>query len=290
MQQIIKNWLSDPKRKYADGLAIFKTAAAPEIKKKYAEFLSSVTQEPKQFDLHFGMLINKVSDIERKIALNPDAFKDMKLVLSSVPIDNSAEIAAKETEIEELKAKLESLTENEKDAAAESTLSELQQELEALKEQRGIQIVHYDNLPTEIKTSYDRVKIITPLMASLHADISVESLAVATRTKLVKQLVDLDDERRAAWDSIDEWSEGKSMEPKTELPLYSDNELIKGAEMARRIIRLKENIARSQEAADKAERETIKASAVARIEKYNVELTELEAIVNKTTDDITGIQ
>lgn len=304
MKKIIQEWLANPKRTYADGLAIFKTAASPEIKKRYAEYFSSV-ENPEQFDIHFGMLINKVSDIERKITLNPDAFKDLKLVLAVATADNAVEIAAKEVEIEELKETIESLqsekadvddleTELEEKAdaleTAETALAQKEAELEALKEQRGVQIVQYDNLPADIKKLYDRVKEITPIMASLHAEISVEGLHHSTRTKLVKKLVELDDERRSAWDTIDEWAEGKTMEHDLELPAYSENEVVKGAEIARRIIRLKENITRSQDAADKAERETIKQSALTRVASYTVELAELEAIVSKSTDDKGTVQ
>ena len=290
MHNIIKEWLANPKRTYADGLAIFKTAASPEIKKKYSEYFSSVT-EPKQFDIHFGMLINKITDIERKISINPDAFKDMKLVLATAPDNNDAEIAAKEIEIEELKAEIENLEEQNADAEkVQEKIEALQAELEVLKEQRGVKIVQYDNLPADIKALYDRVKEITPIMASLHAEISVEGLNQTTRAKLVKKLTDFDDERRSAWDTIDEWAEGKTMEHDLEQPTYSENEVVKGAEIARRIIRLKENITRSQDAADKAERETIKQSALKRVATYTAELAELEAIVSKPTDDKGTVQ
>ena len=310
MKKIIQEWLANPKRTYADGLAIFKTAAAPEIKKKYAEYFSSI-ENPEQFDIHFGMLINKVSDIDRKITLNPSAFKDLKLVLAAIPANNEAEIAAKECEIEALKATIDSLQTHKDDAHSENQelsekseeleqellekseeleeleteLAEKVAELEALKEQRGVQIVQYDNLPADIKKLYDCVKEITPIMASLHAEISVEGLHHSTRTKLVKKLVEFDDERRSAWDTIDEWAEGKTVEHDLELPAYSENEVVKGAEIARRIIRLKENITRSQDAADKADRETIKQSALKRVATYTAELAELEAIVSKPTDD-----
>ena len=298
MLKNIQEWLADPKRKYADGLAIFKTAAAPEIKKKYGEYFSAVEGEPEQFDMHFGMLINKVSDIENKMRINPDAFKDLTLLVA--PVDNSKEIAAKEAEISTLKATIETLqskeiesTEIEDNATvislteAEEKLLALETELETLKEKRGISIVQYDNLPEDIKKLYDRVKAITPLMASLHADISVEEIHPNTRKSLAKKLCDLDDERRLAWDAIDVWSEGKTVEPTLEANSFSDDVLAKGMQIARRMERLKENINRSKDSAEKADRQTIKASALARIEKYEKELAELQALVTPPDEQAT---
>ena len=308
MLKTIQEWLADPKRKYADGLAIFKTASSPDIKKKYGEYFSSVVGEPDQFDMHYGMLVNKVSDIENKMRVNPDAFKNLKLVVAAVSVDNSKEIADKEAEIAQLKAtidsfnlkKVETPLENEvlteKTNSTETELTEttdaltqaeekllaLETELTVLKEQRGISIVQYDNLPAEIKKLYDRVKVITPFMASLHADISVENLNVNTRKSLVKKLCDLDDERRNAWDAIDAWSEGKTVEPVLEKSLYSDDKIVKGMQMARRIIQLKENIRCSQETADKADRETIKLNAIERISAYEKELAQLQVLLIPT--------
>ena len=298
MLKTIQEWLAAPNRKYAEGLAIFKIAAAPEIKKKYGEYFSAVDGEPDQFDMHFGMLINKVSDIENKMRINPDAFKDLTLLVA--PVDNSKEIAAKEAEISTLKATIETLqskeiesTEIEDNATvislteAEEKLLALETELETLKEKRGISIVQYDNLPEDIKKLYDRVKAITPLMASLHADISVEEIHPNTRKSLAKKLCDLDDERRLAWDAIDVWSEGKTVEPTLEANSFSDDVLVKGMQIARRMERLKENINRSKDSAEKADRQTIKASALARIEKYEKELAELQALVTPPDEQTT---
>ena len=300
MLKTIQEWLANPNRKYADGLAIFKTAAAPEIKKKYGEYFSAVEGEPEQFDMHFGMLINKVSDIENKMRINPEAFKDLTLLVTAVAADNKEEIAAKEAEISTLKATIETLqskeiesTENENKTAvvslteAEEKLLALETELETLKEKRGISIVQYDNLPEDIKKLYDRVKAITPLMASLHADISVEEIHPNTRKSLAKKLCDLDDERRLAWDAIDAWSEGKTVEPVLEASAYSDDTLVKGMQMARRIFQLKENIKCSLETADKAERETIKQNALSRVAGYEKELAELQALVTPADEQTT---
>jgi len=319
MLKTIQTWLANPKRSFADGLAIFETAASDDIKKKYLQYFKDNQSEAGQFDQALCMLTNKVAAIEMKIKISPDQFKDMTLVITGSPVAGVDEIAAKENEIAELKATIEALTaeksevdeensdltdnveeleseiEDHVDALseAETLLEEKEAELTALKERRGLSIVAYDNLPEDIKKLYDRVKVITPEMASFHADISVEKLHIKTRESLVKKLVKLDDERRAAWDTIDEWSEGKTVEPVLEKPAYSENVLVAGAQIVRRIERLKENLVRSQATADSSEREVVKANAVKRIEVYTAELAELEAKLQpegeKPKDDETTV-
>jgi predicted enzyme involved in methoxymalonyl-ACP biosynthesis len=115
----------------------------------------------------------------------------------------------------------------------------------------------------------------------------VEELHPNTRKSLAKKLCDLDDERRLAWDAIDAWSEGKTVEPTLEANSFSDDVLAKGMQIARRMERLKENINRAKESAGNADRETIKESALKRIEKYEKELAELQALVTPQDEQAT---
>jgi phage shock protein A len=307
MLQIISAWLAKPSGRYSDGVAIFEQLAPTEIKKKYLEYFKDVTGEPKQHDIHFTMLINKVSDIERKVKLNPKAFENIELVLKETGPDaiTLAAIEQKNAKIAELKIKLQAvksdnsdlISENENltdtvenlesdlDEASEtieeleSQISELETDIEALKAKRGVQIVAFKDMPEDLQVKFERTKVITPLMGSLHAQISVPSLHHKTREKLVKQLLELDDERREIWDAINDWSEGKEVaeDAKPEAAEYSADPLIAGAQIARRIERMKENIIRSQATADTSEKETIKENALARVESYKTELAELEA-------------
>jgi len=307
MQKEIKIWLEKPQGRYQEGVAIFEACASPEIKKKYLEYFKKETGEPKQFAPHFTVLVSKVSDIHRNMRLNPEAFKDVKLTF--VQSDNSELLAEKERQIEELKSEKEELeiqieeleddaeTNAQEIADKEAEVEELEQKLEtlgadfeSLKQKRGIQIVHYDNLPDEIRKKYERVREITPLMANLHAEISVDRLHHATRAKLVRELVALDDERRAAWDVIDDWAEGKNVGETLAVALaeqkptleFSTDDVVKGAQIERRTNRLKENIARSQKVADNtAERKLIRENALKRVEAYKAELEELEKLIKK---------
>jgi len=291
--QIIKEWLANPSGRYFDGLAIFQQLASPKIRERYEKFFLETKQAPSRNDIHFTLLISKVADIARNVQLNPRAYDKVVLVLKTIDepqTDESqaiieqknAEIAAKNTEIEALKEKLaESTTEQVEEL--EATISELEDEVEALQvevdeltQRKGVQIVMYSDMPDHIRAAYDRNKEITPLMASLHAEIADEKLSATKRKKLVKQLVDFDDERRANWDLIDDWSEGKETEAKSEKPEFSSDPLVAGAQIARRILRLQDNIRNSTQTAETAERELVRQNALRRIEAYQAELTELQ--------------
>lgn len=301
MLTIIREWLAKPSGRYFDGLAIFTQLASPKIKEKFERFFNEMKSEPTTLDIHFTMLINKVADIERNVSLSPKAYEGVTLTFKLVEADDETKelIATKELELADLRTKVEELEAdkgevddenlelNDQVEELEESIQALEDELETLRAKRGIQIVNYDNLPEDIQKLYDRVRIITPEMASIHAEISVEKLHYKTREKLVAQLYKLDDERRAAWDAIDDWSEGKQTETpivKEALP-YSDDQVIAGAQMARRIIKLEENIKNSQATYDKADREVIKENALKRIEAYNKELAELKALLT-TPEDI----
>ena len=315
MLEIIQKWLAKPSGRYFDGLAIFLLLAGVEIKKKYEKFFSEVKEEPAQFDIHFTMLVNKVAAIESAVKLNPKAFEGIELVLKATGPDaeTQALLDAKNTEIAEQKTKaaekaaevealkeqiaslksanaeeltekieeLESDLENSQDEVSEyeEKLTALEAELAELKEKRGIQIIQFKDMPDYLQKMYSRVQEITPLMASIHSQIGVEGLNANTRKKLVKQLCDFDDERRSAWDAIDAWSEGNSVTdaPEKETLAYDADPLIAGAQIARRILKLQENIKNSKVILETSEREVLKENAQKRIAAYELELSELEA-------------
>ncbi len=306
MLKIIRQWLSKPSGKYFDGLAIFAQLASPQIKNKYLNYFSALKSEPSTIDIHFTMLINQVANIERNVSLNPKAYEHVTLTSKVVEADEEtkAVIESKELELVELRKQLKELDADKSDVEDENieqqeTIESLEQgiqtmeeELETLRAKRGIQIVNYNDLPEEIQKLYDRVRVITPLMANIHAEISVEKLHHKTREKLVAQLYKLDDERRAAWDAIDDWSEGK----KTETPivkealLYSDDKVIAGAQMSRRVESLKENIARSKKTAEAADREVIKENALKRVAAYETELEELLKQITPEPEKVSDVE
>ena len=80
------------------------------------------------------------------------------------------------------------------------------------------------------------------------------------------------------------WSEGREKEDfSNEAPAYDADPTVAGAQMARRVERIKENITRSQEVADNTDKETIRANALKRIANYQTELDELIAKIQPVT-------
>jgi len=306
MLQIIREWLANPSGRYFDGLAIFTQLASPTILKNFEKFFNEPKTEPKTLDIHFTMLINKVADIERNVSMFPKNYEEIQLVIKETGPDQETlvVIAEAEAKIAELKQSVEELEIEKTDVDDENSdlqlrVDELEAEIEGrekelaeLKAKRGIQIVKYDAMPEDIQAAYDRVKVITPLMAKLHAEISVEKIHHKTREKLVAELLKLDDERRANWDVIDDWSEGKQTETpiEKEALAYSDDKMIAGAQMARRVEALKENIARSTKTADSADREVIKENALKRVAAYNAELDELLKLITPVEEKGSDVE
>lgn len=211
-------------------------------------------------------------------AAEVDALKAKLELLKSENVDVTDENEELSEKIEDLESELEDA--QDEVSGYEEKLNALVAEVAELKAKRGIQIIPFKDMPEDLQKLYTRVREITPLMANIHAQISVAGLHAATRKKLVKQLCDYDDERRANWDKINDWSEGKTVTEvpeQVEEPAYDADPLIAGAQMLRRVDRLNENIKRSQDVADTTDKETIKANALKRIEAYTVELEELKA-------------
>lgn len=312
MLEIINTWLANPSGRYSDGIAIFEQLAPEEIKKRYLIFFKEV-ESPKQHDQHFSILINKVAAIAQKVRSNPAAFENIQLVLKKTTSPDAATLALIEEKnalISDLKSQLANIkivnldiiSENEDLSGAVETLESdledadsnadelqeeinvLESEIERLKALRGIQIVAFKDLPEDLRVMFDRNREITPIMANLHAQMSVEGLNGNTRKSIVKKLTTLDDERRANWDAINDWAEGKTLadsEVHIEVPEYSADPLVAGVQIARRIERLKENISRSIVSLETSDKETIKENAQKRIEAYEAELAELEAKIKE---------
>jgi hypothetical protein len=300
MLELIKQWLEKPSGRYFDGLVIFSTLAGAEIKKKYEAYFRELTEEPKQHDIHFSMLINKVTAIAQAVQHNPKAFEDVELVfkvtgpdkdlignkideiealktkIATLKTDN-AEILVENVELSDQVEELESDLETAQDEVSEyeATLKILEDELIQLKAARGIQIIALKDLPEDLQKVYARNQEITPLMAGIHAQIAVDKLHHATRAKLVKDLCNLDDERRSNWDKLEDWSEGKTVEEKPADLVYDADPVIAGAQMARRVLKLQENIKNSQNTANTTDKETIKLNALKRVETYTSELNDL---------------
>jgi chromosome segregation ATPase len=308
MIQKTKQWLINPKRDYREGLEIFNQYASAEIKTKYGAFLQLKEGESiNPFDKRFGILVNKVSAILAKMNLNPKDYpvlgKSGKLVATVQVDDLKKEISEKsemindlEKEKTELKSKIEELKtegDDKQEEIDELTLAiedkdgeieSLQTELEEKIKQSGLKVVKYDDLPKDTKKLFDRTKEIVPLIAKIHSELSNEKLTDDERKKLAAELCSLDDERRSIWDKIDAWAEGKDVmlsEPKA--LEYSDDPVVRGMQVGKRIERLKENIKRTENAIKvhtSTKKLNLAEKAKIRLDAYKSELEELEKAVD----------
>ena len=288
---LLEQWLSNPKRKYADGLALFNALATEALRTKYGQYLNEADPDTQhQFSQPMSIMTNKLAQLRQMAQIKPELFEGIEIITEKDDLD----ISAKKEVIKNLRAEIEDLKEQLDDKDSDNTelndlleekeeqLESIGNELKQLEEKRGLQIVEKKNLPKQMQALYDRNREITPLMASLHAEISNESISSEKRKELREALCKLDDERRANWDKIDDWAEGKDVKIDEPEKVITDNDpIIAGMMMANRIIRLKENIKRSQESAASGKTELIRTNAAKRVEVYKAELAELENITPK---------
>ena len=236
----ISTWLSNPKRKYKDGLAIFNALASDAQKKNFSAFFEKgKAQVTGQFDIKFTTLVNQVVFIQNRIKQDPEAFKQAIAKADKQP-DHNVD------------------TNKKVDSESQSNKTDI------------------DSLPEELKPVRKRISEIIPLMAKLHAEMANEKLADDKRLPIIKELVALDDERRACWSKIDNY------DPSDEEIQIEAKTIAMGADIQKRIDQLKENIARNEKSIEvnkKKNKTTLIDSAQKRLKKYRNELTELQLIV-----------
>ncbi|MBS6237448.1 MAG: hypothetical protein KH897_03490 [Bacteroides sp.] len=298
-EQLI-NWLGNRQRKYADGVALFDTLAKQVQKEKYSAYFAAAPANPHIFDPHFTQLINCLTRISREIREAPELYPAAnESIVEAKEVDEKARteeltkrtaaIATHEQQIEELTERIEYLegSDNTGDISElqeqidehRAELEQLRKEVDALSEP-GVKVVTEASMPTSIKKAYARIKEIAPLYASLHNDIANPDIDDEARKALAEELCKLDDERRKLWKAIDAWAEGKgTLNLDAKRPVFSNNPVVRGIELARHVKRLKQNIVNSQRSADKAKedgRQVVYDNAMNRIAGYEEELAEIE--------------
>lgn len=298
-EQLIK-WLGDRQRKYADGVALFDALAKQVQKEKYSAYFAAAPANPHIFDPHFTQLINCLTRISREIREAPAFYPAAnEAIVEAKEVDEyvrTKELTLRTTAITEHERQIEELTERIEELEASDNTDEVsglqeqidehRAELEQLRKevdmlsQPGVKVVTEASMPASIKKAYARIKEIAPLYASLHSDIANPDITDDARKPLAEQLCKLDDERRKLWKTIDNWSEGKgNLESDVKRPAFSDNPVVRGIELARHVKRLKQNIANSKNAAEKAKedgRQVVYDNAMSRIAGYEAELAEIE--------------
>lgn len=307
-QEQLSQWLGDRQRKYADGLVLFGILAKESMKKKYAAYLDTAPESPHIFDPHFTQLVNCLSKIDKEIkyspSLYPAALEEIAVVRTineserkKVIEEKQANITSLEILVNELQSRIDDL-ENDSESHTEelaslqeqfdekmSELSALRNECETLNTP-GVKIITEESLSPSIRKAYARIKEIAPLYASLHNDVANQDIPPEERQPIAEELCKLDDERRKLWKQIDTWAEGKGeLQLEEKRPILSENSIVRGFEIARQIKRLKNNIANSKVASERAKqdnKQTVMQNALDRIEKYETELAILEAEITAT--------
>lgn len=254
-------------------------------------------------------LQGQISELDNKIKDLNDDKEELTKKLTQIESQNkelSAKVNSLTNQIESLDSEIVELTDekdnlesdleelnetlDQKDSDIEDLEEELEQkstEIEQLKtnlESKGLKVVTDEDLPAELKKKRTRIKEIVPLMAKIHAELSDLTLTDDQRKAKALELCELDDERRALWDSIDEYLSGKdSLLAEDKTIEYSQDPVIRGMQIANRIKRVKENIKRNEEAVqkhNKNKKPNLELRAQNLVEGYRLELEQLESMLN----------
>lgn len=257
--------------------------------------IAQLHSQIKELDIKIQSLNSEKKELEEKLTQVEAQNKEL-----STKVNNLTEqIESLDSDIEELTGEKDDLesdleelndTLDQKDSDIEDLETELEQkstEIEQLKtdlESKGLKVITDEDLPADFKKKRTRIKEIVPLMAKIHAELSDTTLTDDQRKAKALELCQLDDERRALWDSIDEYLSGKdSLLAEDKTIEYSQDPVIRGMQMANRIKRMKENIKRNEEAVQKHiknKKPNLELRAQNLVEGYRLELEQLESMLN----------
>jgi hypothetical protein len=306
-QEQLNQWLGNRQRKYADGLLLFNALTKEPMKKKFAVYLASAPENPHIFDPHFTQLVNCLSKIDKEIKFSPSLYpaaveevivaktmnEEERMKTIETKQANIAELETIVCELTERIEELESDSENHADelVSLQEQIDEKREELATLRNEMdvlnspGVKVITEESLTPGMRKAYQRIKEIAPLYASLHNDVANPDISDEERKALAEDLCKLDEERRSLWKQIDSWAEGKGeLQLEQKRPVFSNNDVVRGFEIARRIKRLKQNITNSKAAADRAEKDgkkNVQQNALDRIANYETELAALEKEVTE---------
>lgn len=260
MLKEIQKWLANRNRKYSEGLAYFNKFASQKQKDSFGKYLNAVKDDDiSQYDTagRFPVLVNQVLFCERRIKSSPEQFIEAQ---SKKKVKKSA------VNTEGLFGK-----------GKEQTF---------LADPNEPAISSLDQLPENFAPIRTRLKELVPYMAKVHADMAAE-IADDKRAELRKELIALDDERRAIWVRIDKFLAGiqvSKIDKDDAEKEVEQNMLILGHDLAKKIGLLKSYITRNTESLKKhqaAGNEKKAATAQEKIDMYSKELAELEALLPK---------
>jgi len=237
MQELI-NWLDNPERTYEKGCLILKKHSLKEA----AFFLSVKEPDPESY--HFRMMINKLQNTGRKLSQN-------KQVDVSAPV----------VDIKGLKSDLKG-----KAASGPVIVSN--------------PIVDFKELPAVLQEKFLANKSLTQSIARFHVQMKA-AVNDEVRKTLVNDIAEFEGQKAENWAAIDHWWKENKTDKVLVKDIEADQEAInkeiaeKAVARVRRIDTLKINIAR---AAKEVKSLTGKKESdrIAKIEKWNIELADLE--------------
>ena len=241
MLKDIQQWLGNPKRKYAEGLSFFNSYASKKQKENFALFLNDI-------------------DLNEPVSQFDKAGKFPILINQVVYVEKR------------LKSNPELFVQGKKGA------TEKQQTVNAPSAPATITL---DTLPESFQEDKARIKEIIPIMAKLHAEMANNKLPDDKRLELVKDLLSLDDERRAIWARVDEYANGNKLDVivSEEETVVRESGVSLGIQLAKKIDQLKEKIGRNEESIrvnTKNDKPHLAKSAEVRLVKYRQELKDLQ--------------
>lgn len=280
MKHEVDKWLEDSKRSYALGVLLFDFFAPQPIRNKYIHFFNAVAASD-PFSLEMSMLINKLTDIQRKLMIAPDAFKSLDLNVLKEKIEAlHCTPTAGRIDTEDYQYLLEEV----------ESLRDENEELESIIESND-KFVAFEDLPELIQKLFSDLKELRPLMASVHGNLSTCSDNNA-RKALAEELCALDEKRKEAWMQIDAWCKDEGVEiakfeKKTIAPEQKDpaHHVL---DLTKKIKNTKEAIRRANESIVKFEEE----GAVNKAEKAKQRLAEKEVeliSLEKEMDELTNV-
>lgn len=212
----IQHWLSDDKRNYQDGLALYnqyKTSA------KHDKFFNSVSN-PDPGGIHFNMLTTQLQNISRKLKQNPSLIKGKSLEVKKLsPTIKAAKLSDEE-------AKRPRVVDN--------------------------PLVDVKELPEHLKEKYFENKNLIKERSKVHAEmrnLPDDKKNDADRKKLAGQVLNLDKKMADNWKAIDTW--WKQRQEGEKEPAKQKDVVKEALEKKKRVGLLKNYINREQKKIEK---------------------------------------
>jgi len=178
------NWLTNPKRTYVIGLALFNLCASYNMKKGYGAYLNDVdAEEIEPFDARFNLLINKVSAIHNNMKIDPEKYLDIDSENSSISKQVKS-IVALNSESRKIESLIEELN------GKELKVGEISRQLEAKSEELNQLNIRLENLKSDFSKNNDKFNEKSASVEKLTGQIGEKEQGVTTSKNQITELTD----------------------------------------------------------------------------------------------------